>query len=437
MLPVAAQFPDKLQMLFQPKRFKVAYGGRDGGKSWGFARALLLLMMQKPLRVLCVRELQNSIAESVHETLSSQIEKMGLSAFFKVLTTEIRCTLTGGEFQFAGIRNNTAKIKSYEDFDICWAEEAEKITKSSWNVLIPTIRKVASEIWISFNPDLATDYTYKYFVVDPPKDAVVTHMTWRDNPWYSQVLVSSREELRAKDEDAYQWVWEGKCRLLLEGAVYAKELRLARTENRITAVPYDRSLPVDVFFDLGRADNTSMWFRQYGTFQFRYINYYEANQFHIDHFIQYMQRLNYVYGTIWLPHDGKAKVLGSKLTIEEQIRAKGFKVITLPKDSIADGINAGRTIFSNCWFDEKLCEEGLECLAHYRYEKDPNTGQLSDKPLHDPYSHGADAFRYSAMGAHRQRLANEKVREAAKSTMTDRLRSALNRVPLGATGWMR
>jgi phage terminase large subunit len=436
-LTVNADFPPKLQFLFSAKRYKVAYGGRGGAKSWGYARALILQMLQKPLRVLCARELQNSISESVHKLLSSQIEKMGLSGLFDILNTEIRCKATGGEFQFAGIRNNTDKIKSYEDFDICWVEEANKVTKTSWNILIPTIRKPASEIWISFNPELEIDYTYQHFVVHPRDNSDVVYITWRDNPWFPDVLRAEMEELKRNDLDAYLWVWEGKCRKMLEGAVYAKELRDADAEERICRVPYDRKLPVDVFFDLGHADSTSMWFRQYANFQFRYINYYEASQFHIDHYLAYMQNMGYIYGTVWLPHDAKSKTVGTKLSVREQIMAKGYRTRIVPNLRVYDGINAARTVFPNSWFDQAACRDGLQCLMHYRYEKNDNTGRLSEDPVHDQYSHGADAFRYSAVASKEPRNPNlnTSLVEAASGKIRNLGRALAS--SLGDTGWMR
>ena len=144
-----AEFPDKLQFLFSPARYKVAYGGRGGAKSWNFARALLIQGLSRTLRVLCAREFQNSIRESVHQVLSTQIEMLQLPGY-KVNQSEIT-NVNGAEFIFAGIRNNPTRIKSLEGVDICWVEEAERVSEESWKILIPTIRKAGSEIWVSFN----------------------------------------------------------------------------------------------------------------------------------------------------------------------------------------------------------------------------------------------------------------------------------------------
>ena len=146
-----AEFPLKLQTLFQPSRYKVLYGGRGGAKSWGVARALLIKAAQSPLRILCAREFQTSIKDSVHKLLCDQIDSLGLQSFYEITQTSIRGK-NGTEFSFVGLKNNVANIKSYEGVDICWVEEAQTTSRLSWNVLIPTIRKEGSEIWISFNP---------------------------------------------------------------------------------------------------------------------------------------------------------------------------------------------------------------------------------------------------------------------------------------------
>jgi phage terminase large subunit len=225
---------------------------------------------------------------------------------------------------------------------------------------------------------------------------------------------------------------------MLEGAVYANELRQMELDNRLCSVPYDRSSSVDVFFDLGHADSTTMWFRQYIQFQHRYINYYEANQKHIDHYLGVMQRLGYTYGTIWLPHDAKSHHVGTKLTVEEQVRAKGYRVRLVPNIGLANGILAARTIFPNAWFDANACQAGLECLQHYRYDKNENTGSLSEKPVHDQYSHGADAFRYSAVGSKAPKDTSQAIPQSAiASAALKTVKQFAKNTAYGATGWMR
>lgn len=136
---------------------------------------------------------------------------MGLTDRFTILENVIRCNNTGSEFVFFGLRSNVTQIKSLEGADIVWIEEAESVTEKSWDVLIPTIRKPGSEIWISFNPDDELDDTYQRFVVNPPKGALVVRVTWRDNPWFPEELRREKDELEAANLKKYLWIWEGEC----------------------------------------------------------------------------------------------------------------------------------------------------------------------------------------------------------------------------------
>jgi phage terminase large subunit len=212
-------FPDVFQFLFRPKRYKVAYGGRGSSKSWSVARALIIRACESSERILCVRELQNSISESVHRLLCDQINLMGLGSLFEIQQQGIYrrpydSKDRGSEFFFYGIKTNPTKVKSAEGITIAWVEEAEKVSKNSWEVLIPTIRQPGSEIWITFNPDEETDPTYQRFVVDPPppEQCVSAFVNWHDNPWFPQVLREEKDYLARVDPDAYEHVWNGLCR---------------------------------------------------------------------------------------------------------------------------------------------------------------------------------------------------------------------------------
>lgn len=385
-----------MAFLFKPSRYKVVHGGRGGGKSWAIARWLLIEGYNAPVRVLCARELQNSIGDSVHKLLSDQIAELGLSGFYTVEKATIYGR-NGTEFRFAGIKSNVNAIKSFEGIDKVWVEEAENVSKASWETLIPTVRKEKSEIVISFNPSLDTDETYKRFVHKPPENAIVVQMNWSDNPWFPEVLRIEKDQLQERDPDAYLNVWQGHCRQMLDGAVYANELRAATDEVRICKVPYEQAKPVHTFWDLGRRDKTSIWFAQVVGFEFRLIDFYEGAGKVLDHYLQVAQARPYTYGEHWLPHDATHELLGSQMTIEQQMRAKGFKVRITPKTTIADGINAARTVFGKCWFDADKCADGLQSLRHYRYEMEIDAVTRKREPLHDAASHAADAFRYMAV----------------------------------------
>jgi phage terminase large subunit len=389
-----AEFPQKLSILFDPARYKVLYGGRGGAKSWGVARALLIIGARQTTRILCAREFQTSIKDSVHKLLSDQIFALGLQDFYEITQTAIRGK-NGTEFSFAGLKNNVANIKSYEGCDIAWVEEAQTTSKMSWNVLIPTIRKEGSEIWITFNPELESDETYKRFVVNPPENSIVQRVNWSDNPWFPETLRLEKDALFARDREAYNTIWEGVCRQTVDGAIFAKEMQQAEFEGRITRVPYDPIKPVLAIFDIGWADATAVWFIQFIGMETRLIRYYETTQTTISQILAKMQTFGYVYDTLYLPHDAQNKTLAANgRSIEEIVRAAGYNVRIIDRTPITDSINAARTIFPKCYFDRENCHEGLQCLRHYRYDVNPDTGTFSQKPLHDNYSHGADAFRY-------------------------------------------
>ena len=389
-----AEFPEKLSILFDKSRYKVLYGGRGGAKSWGIARALLIIGARKPTRILCAREFQTSIKDSVHKLLSDQIVAMGLTQFYEITQNAIRGA-NGTEFSFVGLKNNVANIKSYEGCDICWVEEAQTTSKLSWNVLIPTIRKEGSEIWISFNPELETDETYQRFIVNTPENCIVQRINWSDNPWFPETLKLEKDALFVRDREAYNTVWEGVCRQTVDGAIFAKEMQQAEFEGRITRVPYDPVKPVIAVFDIGWADATAVWFVQFIGMETRLIRYYETTQTTISQILAKMQTFGYVYDILYLPHDAQNKTLAANgRSIEEIVRNAGFNVRIIDRTPITDSINAARTIFPKCYFDRENTHEGLQCLRHYRYDVNPETGNFSQKPLHDNYSHGADAFRY-------------------------------------------
>ena len=386
-----AKIPEKLDFLFEPHRYKVAYGGRGGAKSWGFARALLIQGWQKPLRILCAREYQNSIKDSVHKLLSDQIHELGLDDFYYIEKQSIQGK-NGTEFSFEGIKQNTNRIKSYEGVNKIWVEEAKDVSWSSWETVIPTIRRPDSEIWVTFNPELETDETYERFVLHPPKDAVVRKIGWQDNPWFPEVLRLEKEALKERNEDAYLNIWEGHCRITLDGAIYAAELRAATKDGRITKVSYDETVPVHTFWDLGWSDCTSIWFAQKCGFEYHIIDFFQDRLKKLPFYLKTLQDKEYLYGTHFLPHDGDTESLGST-SIRKQMEKMGWKVQVLPRiDDVSHGINATRSIFNRLWFDETKCADGLQYIRHYRFEVDEN-GQWSKKPLHDENSHGADALR--------------------------------------------
>ena len=444
---IATQFPEILAPLFKPKRYKVLWGGRAGMKSWSIARALVIIMAQRPTRVLCVREQMNSIRDSVHKLLSDQIEMLGLGALFEIQQATIKCIAgpgAGSEASFEGIRHNVQKIKSYEGIDICWFEEAVNGSKNSWQVLIPTIRKPGSEIWVSFNPELETDETYRRFVLNPPPDAWVQQVNYYDNPWCPPEIIAEAEYLKETDYDSYLHIYLGKCKVVLEGAVFADELRAASAQGRLGKVQYDPTVGVHLIFDLGWSDATAIWFMQRVARETRYIDYYEASRTTIEQDLIACQSRGYFIDTVWLPHDGFAKTKGGGgLTIASRVRAKGLKVREVPRLSKSASINLARTVFPSAYFDQEKCADGIQALRHYRYElvEDPIKKTFTKEPVHDWTSHAADAFRYSATAiqkCHNSRgAAQAQVSSGVEteSSLWERLTRYIN--PDSSTGWMQ
>jgi phage terminase large subunit len=405
-----SRFPDKARELLNSHRYKVMYGGRGGAKTWSFCRALLALGAQRKLYILCAREIQKSITETVHRTLSEQIDEMGYQNFYRVLSHKI-VGINGTEFVFAGLRNNITAIKSMEGIDICAVFEATFVSEHSWTVLLPTVRRDAphgpfgngSEIWVEFNPELDRDYTYQFWVLEPPKGTEVVNINWRDNPWFPDFLREQKNDMRKRDYEGYLTTWEGQVRRVLKGAIYAKELELAASEQRISPhILVDKMRPVDISADLGRSDMTSLWFSQQVGMEHRFVDYYGNFGFDWSHYIKVIQDRGYIVGRIFLPHDASAKQLAAAKSIERQTRDAypgPNKVYVVPRTtSVANDINAVRAMFPRMFFNEKFCSDGITGLAHYQYDVDPDTKEVSDKPNHDWASHPADALRCYVMG---------------------------------------
>lgn len=404
LIDVDARFPRKLDFLFKPARYKVARGGRGSGKSWGFARALLLLCAKKKTRVLCTREVQKSIQQSVHQLLSDQIAALGLGVFFEVLATEIRGQ-NGSAIYFSGLSDQTAEsLKSFEGVDIAWCEEAQAISKRSWNILVPTIRKDGSEIWVTYNPELESDETHQRFVINPPPDCVSVEMNYSDNPYFPAVLESERAHAEATMKpDDYRHTWLGQCKPAVEGAIYFDAMSQSIAGNRIRAVPHDGALKTHVVFDLGMADSMTLILVQRVASEIRIIHYIEGNQRILADYSAELRALRLDdqpmnWGQVWLPHDGFHKRHQTGKDDRQVMEGLGWSVEPVPNIEVNSGIDRAREVFPRVYFDKDRTTRLVECLKRYRWNISQKTGQ-AQHPLHDEFSHGADAFRYMALVA--------------------------------------
>lgn len=390
--------PKALPLISEKARFKVLYGGRGSCKSWSIARALICMALQRRRRILCCREFQNSIKESVLSLIKNQIDALEMSKHFIIGKYTIRC-LNGSEFLFAGLRHNVQSIKSMESLDIAWIEEAQKVSRDSIEILTPTVRNADSEIWISFNPELETDEVYRRFIArDELQDAIVINMSWKDNRWWNDAMEKDRTDLLARDPARYANVWDGQVERFKNGAIYAAELEAAYNDNRICNVPYDPMLPVYTAWDLGMLSSTAIWFAQViRGGEVRLIDYYEASGEGFAHYASVLQQRGYVYDAHYAPHDISVREIGTGKSRLEMAFGLGISFTTAPRYSLEDGINAVRALFPRIYIDKVRCAPGINSLARYVRAYNARMGEFTATPVTDQASHGADALRYLAI----------------------------------------
>lgn len=401
------EFPQKLRCLFQPSRYKFVRGGRGSAKSWSIARALLVMGASRPLRILCTREVQKSIKQSVHQLLRDQIVAMGLESFYEPLEHEIRGK-NGTRFLFAGLSDLTAdSIKSFEGVDFVWIEEAQTITSRSLKILVPTIRREGSEIWASFNPELDTDPIYVMAVIEPPPDAVSVEINWSDNPWFPSVLEQERQHAQATMPEAeYQHIWEGKCRPAVEGAIYANEIAACEAQGRLTRVPYDPMLKVHTVWDLGFNDSMAIIMVQRAASEIRIVDYLEDERRTIESYLtsqdqdSLAQRSSWNWGNDYLPHDGWARRHQTGRSDADVLTAFNRAPMRVDGGEVEAGIRRARQLFPRVWFNTQSAgvRTLLEHMRRYRRHINRQTG-AAGAPVHDTHSHGADAYRYLAQVA--------------------------------------
>lgn len=393
--------PDYTEELFNNYRYKVLYGGRGSAKSYSVARILLLRAANSKRRVLCAREFQNSITESVHKLLSDQIDEMGLSDFFDVTATSIT-GVNGSEFIFKGVRMNISSIKSMVGITDLWLEEAHTISKESWDVLIPTIREPGSEIWVTFNPDDEDDPTYKMFVDksgEPLKrdDALILKVNWDLNPWFPDVLAKEKDYLYRVNPDLADHVWGGNCRKNSAAQIFRNKWVIREFEpEEDWDGPYFGA-------DFGFAEDPAAIVKIYlnrkkRELLFRYAKFGYAVE------IDYLPDM---YDQIPGSREHKIRGDNSRPETISFVARRGFEMYPAEKwaGSVEDGIEWMRN-WETIVFHPDCCDQdvikdgqlikyGMNVEAkNYSYKTDRLTGDvLTD--IVDAYNHGFDAARYA------------------------------------------
>ena len=375
--------PGKFQALIQPARYKVFYGGRGGAKSWAVARVLLGMAASRRLRILCARELQTSIADSVHRLLADQIYAMGLQQNFEIVKTAIRST-TGSEFLFKGLRMSIQEIKSTEGVDICWVEEAQSVSADSWDILIPTIRKQGSEIWVTFNPREESDPTYQRFVMKPQPGAIVEKVGWQDNPWFPPTLDAERRYMLSIDPDAYHHIWGGHCRTISQAVIFGKRISIDAFETPEGARFFHGA-------DWGFANDPTTLVRSFIKDECLYIDA-EAFGYGVE-----IDETAQLFDSIQTSRDWPIKADAARPETISFLRRQGFNITPADKwqGSVEDGI-AHLKAFKQIIIHER-CKHMQEEQRLYSYKVDKVTGEILPIIV-DAHNHGWDAVRYSLDG---------------------------------------
>ena len=393
--------------LLRPARYKGLYGGRGGAKSHFFAEQIIARCLNGSLRVVCIREVQNSIKDSVRQLLIDKIVALGVEDEFDVLEAEIRGP-RGSMIIFKGMQSyNATNIKSLEGYDIAWVEEAQTLSQTSLDLLRPTIRKPGSELWFSWNPMFKTDAVDLFLRKHPPKDAIVVQVNWRDNPWFPQELADELLHDFMVDADKAEHIWNGAYGHST-GAILAKWINKAERENRVhDGVTFERNgAGVMVSSDIGFRDTSGWWYWQPVPGGFKVLAYDSDNGLDASEWIPRIQQKLVELGVrsaddldkVYLPHDARVKTFQSKHSSMEKF-IEGFgadKVRIVPQSKKMDQISAARTVIDRCEFNRTRCEAGLDGLIAWEYEWLDDLGVFSQQPLHNWASHPADGFCYGA-----------------------------------------
>lgn len=365
-------------------RYYVYYGGRGGGKTLNIGRALTIIATQKKLRILCTREIQASIRDSVHSLIKSVIESDDtLSSLWKITDKNIICS-NGSEFIFSGLYRNIESIKSLDNIDICWIEEAENITQDSFEILDPTIRNQNSKIIVSFNPNLEDDFIYQKFVLNPPKNALVQKVNWNNNPFFPPELETQRQQMMEQDYERYLWIWEGQTREIGDAQVF-------KDSFEIKDFVVDESFGEPLFgLDFGFAQDPTAANEIYIKDNNLYI-YKEANKtgLELDKTADFLKLKMPKIADYILPADCSRP---ESINYLKRHGLEHIEAVSKWSGSIEDGISFIKS-FEKVII-HKNCTNTATEFSKYSYKVDKRSGNILPK-FEDKHNHHIDAIRYA------------------------------------------
>ena len=382
-MPTPVTYPTKFyRFVNEHWPFKVAKGGRGSAKSHSFGKLAITTAFRKRTRIACVRELQNSIKESVHKLLCDKIEELGLSPFFHITDKSIK-SWNGSEFIFMGLRSNYNEIKSLEGVDICWLEEADGCSQQSLDILIPTIRKDNSELWVSFNPEIEGSACDNEFVRKNRPDALVIEMNWRDNPWFPEKLKNEMEYCKETDFEKYMWIWEGQYKKYGESVIFKNKIRVEEFESANDDEQYH--VGMDFGYSVDPTAINQMFIRD----RTLYIDY-EFYGYHVE-----IEQLPDALRTLpAVNRNFKVTADNARPETISYLANKGFNIegCEKGKGSVEDGIEFLKSF--EAIVIHPRCTGTIKDFSNYRWKTDRVTGMILPIPL-DSSNHSPDACRYA------------------------------------------
>lgn len=352
----------------------------------------------------CIREAQQTLAQSSKRLIESKIAALGVGNGFKLYSDKIE-TPGDGLIIFRGMQDHTAdSIKSLEGFRVAWIDEAQNLSARSLSLLRPTIRAERSELWASWNPRRKSDAIDDFLRARQPPGSVVIKASWRDNPWFPAVLEEERRLDLSLYPDRYGHIWEGDYIGAFEGAYFSGMLSQARSDGRIGKVSADPLLPLRAFIDIGgsgaTADAFTIWVVQWAGAEIRVLDYYESVGQVLAFHVNWLRSRGYSQAILHLPHDGvnENNITGKRY--EDHLREAGFAVEPPVKNQGRGAammrIEALRRLGPQIWWNEATTEPGRDAIGFYHERRD-DLRNVGLGPEHDWSSHAADALGLMAI----------------------------------------